>query len=281
MNKVVIAALIAILFLLGVVAWYFYGQKAEPLPVASETTEIVLPPPVQPQPEPPPEPPPFQPVERVVVPQTELAELPLPSLAESDPHVTQTLAGVVGEAATMQYFVSEDLVSRTVATIDALGNRQVPGNIQAMQSPAGTFAAVANPSPRKWMTNEVGDPIPQFLSDPSGNRRYVNYVEMFEAVDTATFISLYEKHYPLFQEAWRQLGYSDGDFNSRLIAVIDELLATPDVTEPYELMKPEAVYLFVDEDLETLGAGQKILLRMGSENAARVKSKLSEIRQAL
>jgi hypothetical protein len=41
------------------------------------------------------------------------------------------------------------------------------------------------------------------------------------------------------------------------------------------------VYLFVDEDLEALTAGQKIMLRMGNENAARVKSKLSEIRQAL
>ena len=51
--------------------------------------------------------------------------------------------------------------------------------------------------------------------------------------------------------------------------------------EPYRLVKPEAVYQFADEELESLSAGQKILLRMGSENAARVKSKLSEFRHAL
>ena len=281
MNKVVITAVLAVILLLGVFAWYFYGEKPEPQPSVSETTELAVPPPVEPEDQPAPEPPAFQPVERKAVVDQELAELPLPPLAESDEHVSQTLGAVVGEAAAIQYFSTEDLVARTVATIDALGSRQVPGNIQAMQGPAGSFAAVENPNPREWVTNEAGDPIPQYLSDPSGYRRYVNYVEMFEAVDTSTFIGLYERNQPLFQEAWRQLGYANGDFNTRLIEVIDELLATPDVEEPYELKKPEAVYQFVDEDLESLSAGQKILLRMGSENAARVKSKLSEIRQAL
>ena len=243
--------------------------------------EPAVPPPAEPAEQPVPERPAFQPVERKPVVDQELAELPLPPLAESDDHVTQTLGAVVGEAAVIQYFSAEDLVARTVATVDALGSRQVPGNIQSMTGPAGTFAAVENPNPREWVTNEMGDPIPQYLSDPSGYRRYVNYVEMLEAVDTPTFIDLYERNYPLFQDAWRQLGYADDDFNSRLVEVIDELLATPEVEEPYELMKPEAVYMFVDEDLEALSAGQKIMLRMGSENASRVKSKLSEIRQAL
>jgi hypothetical protein len=63
--------------------------------------------------------------------------------------------------------------------------------------------------------------------------------------------------------------------------VIDDLLATPSVEEPYRLIKPEAVYVFADEELESLSAGQKIMLRMGSDNAARVKSKLSEFREAL
>ena len=36
-----------------------------------------------------------------------------------------------------------------------------------------------------------------------------------------------------------------------------------------------------DDKLEALPAGQKMLLRMGSANAARVKAKLAEIREAL
>ncbi|MGQ0653783.1 MAG: DUF3014 domain-containing protein [Betaproteobacteria bacterium] len=46
-------------------------------------------------------------------------------------------------------------------------------------------------------------------------------------------------------------------------------------------MRPKVLYEFVDPDLETRSAGQKIMLRMGAENAAKVKAKLREIRQEI
>ena len=106
-------------------------------------------------------------------------------------------------------------------------------------------------------------------------------MELLEAVDTGQLVENYRRHYSLFQEAYRQMGYADGEFNDRLAATIDELLATPEVTDPVNLVKPEAFFLFADPDLESLTAGQKILLRMGSANAARVKLKLAEIRKTL
>ena len=66
-----------------------------------------------------------------------------------------------------------------------------------------------------------------------------------------------------------------------LLEVIDELIAAPSPSLPIHLIKPEAYYLYVDEELEALTAGQKVLLRMGPDNAARVKAKLAEIRNAL
>ena len=41
------------------------------------------------------------------------------------------------------------------------------------------------------------------------------------------------------------------------------------------------LYLFDNPDLEARPMGQKILLRMGKANAARVKAKLSEIRRLI
>ena len=58
-------------------------------------------------------------------------------------------------------------------------------------------------------------------------------------------------------------------------------MTTPDVDGDIYLVKPEAVYLFEDPELEALTAGQKILLRMGPENAMAVKEKLREIRRLL
>ena len=89
-------------------------------------------------------------------------------------------------------------------------------------------------------------------------------------------------YYPLFQQAYRELGYPDGYFNGiRLIVVIDHLLETPDVIEPVALTQPNVMYEYADPELESRSAGQKIMMRMGSENAARVRAKLREIRAVL
>jgi hypothetical protein len=41
------------------------------------------------------------------------------------------------------------------------------------------------------------------------------------------------------------------------------------------------MYLFADPQLEELSAGQKIMIRMGVENAVRIKARLREVRQGL
>ena len=77
------------------------------------------------------------------------------------------------------------------------------------------------------------------------------------------------------------LGYPTGSFNVRLIEAIDDLLRTPDIEGPVELVQPRVLYEFADSDLEALSAGQKTMLRMGAENAAKIKTKLREIRREL
>jgi hypothetical protein len=85
----------------------------------------------------------------------------------------------------------------------------------------------------------------------------------------------------LFQQAYRELGYPKGYFNDRVVEVIDSLLATPEIQEPVKLDRPKVYYQFNDAGLEALPAGQKILIRIGAENAAKVKAKLREVRGAL
>jgi len=66
-----------------------------------------------------------------------------------------------------------------------------------------------------------------------------------------------------------------------VIEVIDNLLAAPDIKEPVKLIQPKIVYLYADPDLEGRSIGQRILMRIGGENEAKVKAKLQEIRQEL
>ena len=182
-------------------------------------------------------------------------EIPLPTLTDSDAVVLENLDEMLGEPAVSQYVVSDNVIPRIVATVDTLGSRQIPGVVQAVHGPATVFAASPLEQPDQIIRNEAGDEVPQFIINPANYERYAPYVELLEAVDASDWVEAYSDYRPLFLEAYRQMGYSEGSFDDRLIDIIDELLATPVVQEPVELVKPEAFYLFSDEKLESLTAG--------------------------
>ena len=127
-----------------------------------------------------------------------------------------------------------------------------------------------------------GDPDNGRTAIGGGNAaRYAPYLAALKATDTAQLAALYTQYYPLFQAAYRDLGYPDGYFNDRLVDVIDHLLATPEPAAPLTLLQPGVLYEFANPDLQARSAGQKALLRMGPDNARVVKAKLRELRAAL
>ena len=103
--------------------------------------------------------------------------------------------------------------------------------------------------------------------------RYDPYVTLLNSLDNSMLIIIYQRYYPLLQQAWLENG-GEGSFHDRLLEVIDLLHETPDVPGAIYLTKPESVYVFEEEELEAMNAGQKILVRMGSVNASIVKGKL-------
>ena len=208
-------------------------------------------------------------------------EEPLPSLAESDPTVVGALSAMIGESAVTQYVIPENLIGRIVVTVDSMTARQLPGQLLPIQPPGTRYEANVDVAPPEEITNNQGDVLQQYLADPVNTGRYSAYVELLETIDAAAMVAQYRRYYPLFEEAYIAQGYPEGGFHARLLEVIDHLLAASSATEPVRLIKPEAYYLFTDPALESLTAGQKLMIRMGSGNAERVKEKLRELRAAL
>jgi len=198
----------------------------------------------------------------------EAKEVAMPPLGESDKPVREALGGVIAPSSLEQYFLLEGLVRRVVATVDALPRKEtIPRRVLPMKPVPGTFATVGEGEERRIA--------------PGNAARYVPLVRLMESVDTAKLVAVYVRYYPLFQQAYVELGYPHGYFNDRMIAAIDNLLSAPDAAGPIPLAQPKVLYVYADPELEALSAGQKIMLRMGNENSARVKAKLREIRRAL
>ncbi len=196
---------------------------------------------------------------------TEPAAEPLPALDESDSPLTQTLVALVGSKPWQALFHPDRIVRRIVATVDNLPRQEAPVKMWPVK-PVGSWLSTAG----------SGDAL---HIAPDNARRYAAYVGLAEAVDAAQLVAIYRQFYPLFQQAYVELGYPQGYFNDRLVAAIDDLLAAPEPAEPPRLVQQKVIYQFADPDLEGRSAGQKIMLRIGTENAHAVKAKLREIRK--
>jgi hypothetical protein len=103
-------------------------------------------------------------------------------------------------------------------------------------------------------------------------------MKLVQGVDIDQLGSLYIRYYPLFQQAYEDLGYPGQYFNDRLVEVIDHLLQTPDLQQPIQLKQGKVFYEYADPALEARSAGQKLLMRMGPQNEAAIKAKLKELR---
>src|SRR5690606_24328802 len=99
--------------------------------------------------------------------------------------------------------------------------------------------------------------------------------------DPATVGRLYVRFYPLLQYEYQQLGFPDGHFNDRVVAAIDDMLAAPTPRQPVRLVQPKVLYRFADPALESLSAGQKIMIRIGPDNARRLRAALLRLRDEL
>jgi Protein of unknown function (DUF3014) len=189
---------------------------------------------------------------------------PLPPLESSDGPLHGAMSDLMGKRAVDGLFKPEQLVRHIVVSIDNLARKKAAFESRPTKPLPGTFMA-------------KGDEQHAVL-DPSNYQRYSAVMQVVQTVDTKQLATLYFHYYPLFQQEYQNQGYPNGYFNDRLVATIDNLLATPDVTGDIQLVRPNVMYQFADPNLEDLSAGQKALLRMGPQNSAVVKAKLRELR---
>jgi hypothetical protein len=191
----------------------------------------------------------------------------LPALADSDAPAKGVLGELIGKDSIDRFIVPNDLVRHIVVTVDNLTSEKVAERIRPVKPVGGKFA----------VNGSEESPV----LDPANYQRYKPLVQVVSSVDTQRLLASYTRYYPLFQEAYESLGHPPQYFNDRLIEVIDDLLATPDVPGKIALAQPGVLYTFADPKLESRSAGQKALIRMGSANAAIVKAKLRELRDAI
>lgn len=273
MDKRILAGGVLLLVLAAGGGWYVWRHQA-PAPRVAEPAPADTPPAAAPA--------------SAAAPAVRYPIATLPELLAADappasaaPTAVSDFAGLLrellGARAASALLQSDGLLGRIVVTVDNLGREHA--------------------SPRLWPVNPTGG---RFSTQREGGAdviapvnaaRYQAFVRLAEGIDTPAAVALYVRFYPQFQQAYAALGYPRVYFNDRLIDVIDQLLAAPVPPGPIPVHLPEGRpgdnappwtrYEFVDPAYQALPAGQKMMLRMGSDNALRLKAKLAELRRGL
>lgn len=192
----------------------------------------------------------------------EALKLPPVELDKSDELLRRLAQELSSHPRLSAWLKGKDLIRKFVAAVDNIANGQSPRIQVDFFTPLGKFDVVKKDG--------------RFFIDPRSYERYNLVSDVFISLDTKSCLRLFRGLKPLFQDAYKELGYPTEDFNDTLIRAIEELLRVPVVDAPVEVEKKVVSYGFVDEELEGLSPAQKHFLRMGPENVQVIQTKLRE-----
>jgi hypothetical protein len=199
-----------------------------------------------------------QPLERVSG-----EEIDLPPLGETDPVVRQLVTALSSHPRVAAWLTTDQLIRNFTVVVVNISNGGSPARHLGAVRPTGEF-----------IVDEDGE-IARI--DARSYRRYDEYADAVGALDAEGTARLYATLKPRIQEAYRELGYPDGDFDRAMERALVELLSTPDIDRDVMLTPKSVSWEFAEPKLQSLSGAQRQFLRMGPRNMRIVKAKLREI----
>ncbi|MEP6654080.1 MAG: DUF3014 domain-containing protein [Myxococcales bacterium] len=276
-NSRVVVIIVVLAAAAGAVLWWRRAHPTRPAaPVPSLTKPVAAPTPVAPPPAP--------------LPVAPAIRYPIESVAargpgeSSDAYLQNLLVGLLGNKAVQAFLLTDDLAHRLVATVNNLATDESASDLWPVRRTPGPFQV------QRRGQGEAGSFGAGGTISPANARRYAAFMRLVDGIDTQRAAAAYVRAYPVLQQAYEELGFTGKYLNDRVVEVIDHLLATPDVTAPPQVKRVQApgaptagpdLYVFADPGLEARSTGQKILLRVGPENEAKLKAKLIDLRQQI
>ncbi len=263
-----ILVILVVVAALGVGVWWYEKnvREAEHNPDVQIADQAPPPPPRYPVPLPEPV---FEPDPEPGVVEDTLAPVPepLPALDESDEPIIDDLTATLDEELVQDWLVTDRIVERTVVFVNSLDGPAIPPRLRPLRPVPGMPAVADVNETLGW--------------NPANAARYDQMIAALANSEPEHLLMLYYHYYPLFQQAYAELGDPDAYFNDRVVDIIDHLLETPDVPPDFSVERWEAQLRFANPDWEDESWGRKMLMRMGPDNANLVRDWLLEVRERM
>jgi hypothetical protein len=264
---------LALVVVVGTVAWWYWQQSAVEQPVEIELIEAVtvaaepesqpiIRTPVVPEPEPPAGAVESE-SEQAVPARDPLLALPA-GLDDSD----SALRAVAAELAPAfsRWLLPEHQLRKWVLAVDLLADGKLPKRYRPISYNLKPFAV---------KSSDKG-----LIAGENNGKRADALVTALTAIDSELLLRYYRAWLPLLEQAYAEQGKPD-QFEQRLIAAMDRVLAVPVAPQQALLQRPSVLYKYADESLEASSDVEKLLWRMGDNNRQKLQVWLKPLRQAL
>jgi hypothetical protein len=192
---------------------------------------------------------------------------PPTSLNDSDELIRQLTKELSSDPRLDSWLQTKDIVRKFAAAVDAIAEGRSPAKQIDFFIPTQKFQVL------KKGGREIINPL--------SYERYNQAAETFVSFNAVDCVRFYRGLKGLIQEAYRELGYPDQDFDQTLRRALIELLETPVVEGDIVVERKVKTYVFAEAKLEGLSEAQKHFLRMGPLNVSAVQLKLREMALAL
>lgn len=245
-SKLIVLAII--LFVVGGSLGYWIYQRSRAIPAPSVEDSSAPAPVVAPAAAPP---------------RLEGEKIALPPLADTDPLVRTLVGTLSAQPKVLAWLATNGLIANfTVVTLNISEGRSVVKQLGPL-GPQGTFRVRRSGA--------------RTLVDRASYDRYNDHAAAVGALDATGAARLYLTLKPRIVEAYRQLGYPDGDFDPVFERAIGVLLAVTPIDTDVSVRQKVVTYEFTDSAAEGLSPAARQFLRMGPTNMRIVQAKLREI----
>ena len=165
------------------------------------------------------------------------------------------------------YLVNDRLLRRFVRAVDAIAGGYSPSDEVEFLRPSRPFI--------------VREDQGRLVIASGTYRRYDVVTDVFTSLDSDGAIELYRQFRPRLEAIYREVGWANDDFDTRLREAVDHLLEVTTSSGQVEVEQRAIVYAYAEDRFENLTGAQKHFLRMGPRNVGAIQSKLRSLSDAI
>jgi len=190
--------------------------------------------------------------------------LELPALASSDDMLRDLVRQLSRDPLLARLLATRELVRNVTLAVVQIGDGRTP------------VASLATLRPSVRLETGTSGKV-----EAANFERWESAVRALQSIPARDAAQVYVNVKPLFDEAYRELGYPQGDFDAALVKAIRMLNATPEITEDLVLLRREGYFEHDNPALRSLPPVQKQLVLLGPGHRRRVLAWLQQVAAAL